>query len=140
MTMATTVLKPGDLVTVSITGTVREPKPGHHNVLTIAYTEPEPGVWATVEITRPEAVTVSVDSFIPEHWPPLAGDIWRVYLDPEGHEDWHAIICRDYTGDASAEEVQMTAPTQSDGDWCDPADLLANGPLKLVWRNGKAVV
>ena len=131
--------RPGDLVTLSIVGRVREPKPGHEHILTVAYAEPEPGVWATVMVTRPDAVTVSVMPEAPAGWPPVAGDVWRVFLDPEGHEDWHAVVVRDFTGDASATEVQMTEPTAAGADWLDPADVLAMGVLRLVWRDGKPV-
>lgn len=125
-------LKPGQRVTVTIHGYLDEVL---INGVKVSYAHNE-----QVELfTETDDVAIAVDE-TPEQWPPLAGDIWRLFFDPEGSEDWHAVICRDYTGDASATEVQMTPPTQADADWRDPAELLAMGRLRLVWRNGMAVL
>lgn len=125
-------LKPGQKITVTIHGYLDE--------VLEAGVKVSFGSGYQVELfTETDDVAITVDE-TPEHWPPLAGDIWRLVLD-EGHEDWHAVICRDYTGDASATEVQMTVPTEADTDWQDPAELLAveGLALRLVWRDGKAV-
>ncbi len=119
--------QPGEIVDVTIRGArIMEPRPGLDHILTLAYAQAEPGVWATISLTRPADDTVTIERVAPAEWPPQPGDLWR---DRVG-ELWfvhHA---------PHQPKGPLWGRTTGGARWTDIAEWLAkdNGPLTLVHR------
>lgn len=119
-------LKPGQKVTVTIHGYLDEVL--HHGVK-VSF-----GSGYQIELfTETDDVVIAVDD-TPEHWPPLAGDVWRLTeLDQDDPGVTHA---SPWAAHHTLDGVSMAAMLDQASSWCSPEELREHGRLELAYREG----
>lgn len=124
----------GEIVDITVKGArVMAPKPGIDDVLTLAYEEVQPGVFATLELRRPRAGSVTIERSAPAEWPPVPGDMWQTIEDTElSAPTYWAAVNVDHLADGMGVRL-ICASYHEDGSWLTtPEDLLKQGRLTLI--------
>ncbi|MEU3452104.1 hypothetical protein ABZ671_00475 [Micromonospora sp. NPDC006766] len=127
----TTDFRPGELVDVVIRAArVIEPRHTDDTALTLAYAEPQPGIFATLCIDHFDAKRVEITRVAPAEWPPQPGDLWRSAFG----RLW--FVYSYVNGEGRREQRFTPADDRAyGGNPCTPEALLSQeGPLTLVHR------